>query len=248
MKKNISIVTALIVLLCSLTNTPVYAKECTHEYTNDVCEKCGEYILHNFENSICFYTIKNDVPIWEKPTKYSERIDTIKNERTLLYIDGLLRNQYGNIWLHVSSGGFVYSENTFLIFEALFITSYQKVTALGEKFELLSFYDLVQPGGTGDYKKWLDPSAKHILYNVEIQQNMYQMTAEEIGNIHYGYLGRAIGIDSETLLRAGGIVNIITSKSLLKNIDACINSYCDNENDVINVQRGIDYYDSDVFE
>lgn len=77
---------------------------------------------------------------------------------------------------------------------------------------------------------------------------MYQMTAEEIGNIHYGFLGRSIGIDPETLLYAGGIVNIITSKSLIKNINACVDSYCDDENDVINVQRGIDYFDSDVFE
>lgn len=74
------------------------------------------------------------------------------------------------------------------------------------------------------------------------------MTAEEIGNIHYGFLGRSIGIDSETLLYAGGIVNIITSKSLIKNINACINSYCDDENDITNVQRGIDYYNSGVFE
>lgn len=252
MKKNVSIVIVLIVLLCSLTNIPVYAQECTHEYTNDICEKCGEYILHDFEESIYFYTIKNDVPIWERPTKYSERIDTIENKRTLLCIDGLLRNQYGNIWLHISSGGFVYSENTFLVFEVLALQSLQRVTALGEKFELFSFYDLVQPGGTRDYKKWLDPSAKHILYNVEVQQNMYQMTAEEIGNIHYGFLGRAIDIDSKFLLYMGGAVNLKTSKfilkNIIKNIDACINSYCDSEEDVLNVQRGINYYDSGVFE
>ena len=248
MKRKISLIITLTILLCFLRVVPVYAEECEHEFINDVCEKCGEYPLHSFEESICFYTIKKDVPIWEKPTKYSERVKTIKAERTPLYIDGALRNQYGNIWLHINSGGFVYSENTFLIFEGLALTSYQKTIALGSKYALISFYDLVRPGGTCDYKRWLDPSAKQILYNIEFQQNLYQMTAEEIGNIHYGFLGRSIGIDSETLLYAGGIVNIITSKSLIKNIDACINSYCDDENDVANVQRGIDYYDSGVFE
>ncbi len=248
MKKSISLVIILSILFCSLRAIPVYAQECNHEYTNDVCEKCGKYTLHNFEESICFYTIKKNVPIWEKPTKYSELIETIEDERTPLYIDGVLRNQYGNVWLHISSGGFVYSENTFLIFESLFFSSYQRTIALGTKYDLLCFYDLVKPGGTRDYKRWLDPSAKQTLYNIEIQQNLYQMTAEEIGNIHYGFLGRSIGIDPETLLYAGGIVNIITSKSLIKNINACVDSYCDDENDVINVQRGIDYFDSDVFE
>lgn len=86
MKKNISLAIILSILICSLSTIPVYAQECDHEYTNDVCEKCGEYTLHHFEETICFYTIKNDVPIWERPTKYSNLIETIEDVLSLIHI------------------------------------------------------------------------------------------------------------------------------------------------------------------
>lgn len=250
MKKIVFFVFSIILIMSS--STSIWAKNCNHKYSYDVCINCGKYNLHEFEEDICCYTAKNDVAIMSEPNKGSSILETMYDQDSLIYIDGILRNQHGNIWLHVNSEntGFIFINNIYLNLDALVITSYQQATALGLEKSLVCFYDLVRPGGTRDYKKWLDPSLKNIPYTVKIKDSFYQMTAEELGNIHYGYLGKTLNIDSEILLYGGGGANIISNFSLerlKKIVESCVNSYCDNEDDVYDVIRGINYFESGEF-
>lgn len=185
------------------------AKSCKHDYTNDICNKCGYVRIHEFEKSITFYTIKDNVPVWSLPTKNSNLIKTIEKCDSSVEIDGITRNQYGNIWLQASNmGGFIYVENLYLNFEVLAIQNYQYIASYNDSIlGMTEFYELVKPGGTADYKKWLDPSNRGIEYNVNFRDRCCRMTAEDLGNIHYGYLGRLIGFPPDFLLYAGGIVN-----------------------------------------
>lgn len=214
MKKLYSILRRVVCVMLALAiMTPLVAyadSPCKHKYKNDVCTKCGALRVHEFNSSITFYTAKDDVPIWSKPTKYSARVETISDQDTSIQIDGILRNEYGNVWFRISDEEtYVYIENLYLDFGTLVLQNYQLVTYSDDPAVVLGeFYNLVKPGGRADYKVWLDPGGKSIPYTVRLGTfDYYNMTAEELGNIHYGYLARALGVNTDIILYAGGAVN-----------------------------------------
>ena len=106
MKKLYPVLRSVICVMLVLTMmAPLAAyadSTCKHKYKNDVCTKCGALRVHEFNSSITFYTAKDDVPIWSKPTKHSTRVKTISDQDTSIQIDGILRNEYGNVWLRLA--------------------------------------------------------------------------------------------------------------------------------------------------
>ena len=205
-----SLVSIILIFLLVFPVT-AFAAGCNHKYKNDVCKKCGELRLHTFDQSITFYTTKDNVPIWKKPTKNSIKLYEIDSADTSIQLEAILRNQYGNIWLKVEDeDAYIYIDNVYLDFITLTMQNYQKITVWdNDEMRLAAFYDLVKPEGSADYKEWLDPGGKGIEYSVKVNDSYYMMTAEELGNIHYGFLGRAAGFDENVLLYAGGTVNVI---------------------------------------
>lgn len=207
----ISSVFSIIILLCMLNlEVDALSVKHKHQYTNDVCKKCGDIRLHSFDFPIPVYTRKANVPIWEQPTKNSTKIREIENEDTYFEVDAVMRNQYNNIWLKLSSQNeYVYLDNIYLDFDKLVLQNYQQIVGMeSDETRIIEFYNFVKPGGKADYKKWLDPSSRGIQYNVKIGTDFYQMTAEELGNIHYGFLGKAAGFEDDILLYAGGGLNV----------------------------------------
>lgn len=285
LKKIVYLFVCVLIIFAFLPPVSIaYAKSCNHDYgQTDVCKKCGNLRIHYFDYSITVRTAKANVPVWNKPTKYSKLVKEITDSDVYINIDGILRNQYGNIWFKISGKDqYIYIDNIYIDFFTLVLQNYQQIF-IWEKPEtqLAAFYDLVKPGGEADYKCWLDPGGKEIQYTVRFMDNYYSMTAQELGNIHYGYLGRVVGIDSNILLYAGGIVNqwgklqwdkiklyamassiacstgnsrvCVTAiykpiKTVVENIyHECSSSYCDEQADAINVEKGINYYDTGLF-
>ena len=73
----------------------------------------------------------------------------------------------------------------------------------------LYFVDKVKPGGDWDFKaqeEWTLNSSTTYSYNG------LTLRYDDIGNIHYGYVGRVL-FEESTLLRAGGMVQIYTHTS-----------------------------------
>lgn len=206
---KIDVIGMLMLLVCLLSPCTVQAKECKHKFVNDVCKKCGYFTVHEFEDSITFFTKKDKVPVWSEPKKNSSLVEEIDSIGEQVQIDGLLRNKSGNIWLRaVNEGGYVFIDNLYLDFSVLAVGNYQNIYVLDKaEAQAVEFFNLVRPGGQADYKNWLDPSSKGIEYTVLFDDTFYQMTAEELGNIHYGFLGTAVGFSSDVLLYAGGMVN-----------------------------------------
>lgn len=196
-----------ILLVFNCTKITSEAKSCKHSFKNDVCKKCSYVRVHEFEESILFYTAKDEVPVWSEPTKNSELVKEIPDKNTMVDLEGVLRNQYGNIWLKVDGKGYIYIENLYLNFESLVACSWQEIYALEGEAAIAEFYNQVSPNGSADYKRWLDPSSKGIIYKVSIKDELYDMTAEELGNINYGYLGKMVGFTDDVLLYAGGALN-----------------------------------------
>lgn len=206
----VSIVSIILIFLMVFPVT-AFAAGCNHKYKHDVCKKCGKLRLHTFDNSITFYIAKDDVPIWQKPASDSAKIREIDSADTQIQVDAILRNQHGNIWLKLKDEDeYIYIDNVYLDFVTLAMQNFQKIIVWDdEETRLTAFYDLVRPEGSADYKEWLDPGGKGIEYSVKINNSYYTMTAEELGNIHYGFLGRAAGFEEDVLLYAGGAVNVM---------------------------------------
>ena len=99
----------------------------------------------------------------------------------------------------------------------------------------------VRPGGKWDYKK----SGK----NPEM---------EHVGNFNYGATGRAAGYERETLLRAGGVVQIVTGRSRPEFGSPIDNmkfgnknpntSYGDDPRDQRMIESGMNWYDENYYE
>ena len=251
-----TLVCSILAIVLLSSSTVVYAKSCEHSYGDtDVCKKCGNIRVHSFDYSIPFYTVKENVPIWSSPTKNSKLIEEVAEQDTEIAIDGILRNKYGNIWLKVASKNqYIFIDNLYIDFLVLSLRNFQQIFYYHDDFEIeiIEFCNFVKEKGRADYKAWLDPSSKGIEYKVRIGNDYYTMTAEELGNIHYGYLGRAVGIGANILLYAGGGVNVYGEVTqlpidIVDILNKCINSYCDDSADAENVKKGIDYFDTGTF-
>lgn len=209
-KALMSVVTIILVFLLVFPVT-AFAVGCKHKYKHDVCKKCGDLRLHTFNQSITFYTAKDSVPIWKQPTKNSAKLREIDSANSQIELGAILRNQYGNIWFKLEDeDAYVYIDNVYIDLITLSMQNFQRIIVWdNDETRMAAFYDLVRPEGSADYKEWLDPGGKSIQYSIRINDSYYKMTAEELGNIHYGFLGRAVGFEEDFLLYAGGGVNVI---------------------------------------
>ena len=72
------------------------------------------------------------------------------------------------------------------------------------------FYDAVKDGGKWDYKR-LPKGSEWIPRNGVFSVNGKKMTAEQLGNINYGFTGSVLGFPAPVLRMAGGFVAIKNS-------------------------------------
>lgn len=98
----------------------------------------------------------------------------------------------------------------------------------------------VREGGPWDYKREIGWDK---VRTVKIDGETYYLTGEDIGNIHYGYVGREL-FKRKTLLSAAGIVQILTGSARAEWFD----SYFDDPTDQAAIKRGIDWFEDDRFE
>lgn len=78
-----------------------------------------------------------------------------------------------------------------------------------------------------------------------INGKIYALTGEDIGNIHYAYVGRSRGFSTTTLCKAGGLVQTLTSKGA-NLFQFSYDSYYDDPNDQVAIRRGASWYDTGI--
>ena len=70
------------------------------------------------------------------------------------------------------------------------------------------------------------------------------MEPQDIGNFHYGYVGRAYGLTTETLVLGGGIIQLRDHGS--DTLENCLSeSFCDDIRDTYFVKLGAQKYDEE---
>ncbi|MGG1659544.1 polymorphic toxin type 44 domain-containing protein [Brevibacillus sp. NRS-1366] len=97
----------------------------------------------------------------------------------------------------------------------------------------------VRPGGPWDYKREI---GWNNLRTVKVNGTKYYLTGEDIGNIHYGFVGRD-HFSKKTLLSAAGMVQILVGTARLEWFD----SYFDDPTDQAAIARGITWYETGDF-
>ena len=165
-------------------------------------------------------------------------------------VTGVVRNNRDNIFLRLTDGNYVYSKDVAFDFE--------------KNGQLMADYHANHKGGY--YSKFramcgevdgvmntrkLDPSSKNIPYNVyyKSENRVDIRTAEDIGNMLFGYVARKIGMSS-IIAKLGNAYHNITDDDGDNNkgnnnsatINSCLNSWCDDPKDVSCINEGISYY------
>lgn len=132
-----------------------------------------------------------------------------------------------------------------VIYETLYTAELQltgdpiKAAAIAYISTAIVFADNVKIGGTWDFKQEL---GWNTYYNTKINGGIYYLPGEDIGNIHYGFVGRTL-FPASILKRAAGLVQIIGGDYKVE----WYSTYFDDPNDQIAIQRGIDYFNTGVF-
>lgn len=107
----------------------------------------------------------------------------------------------------------------------------------------VEFASKVAEGQPWDYKRAIGWN-KYRTCTINGKQRI--LKGEDIGNIHYGYVGTSRGFSTTTLCKAGGLVQVITSKGgSLKQFT--YKSYYDDPNDQVAIKRGTSWYNTGSF-
>lgn len=130
-----------------------------------------------------------------------------------------------------------------VVFDAAFnaYLSINPVMAYPQAYMFVGVYfaSQVKGGGDWDYKATLGTTST---YRTLVNGSYYSLTGEQIGNINYGYVGKTY-FASGILKSAAGVVQIASGTADI----AWFSSYFDDPRDQVEIQRGIDYYDTGVF-
>ncbi|OEI75434.1 hypothetical protein BG616_15030 [Bacillus subtilis] len=97
------------------------------------------------------------------------------------------------------------------------------------------FASKVKTGGPWDYKLKYGPKKKYIF---DTKGGCYNPTGEDLGNIHYGYVGRAAGFSDSFLRTAAGAYQIYSGTSKVK----WYKSYFDDPKDQKMIDLGLRLY------
>lgn len=161
--------------------------------------------------------------------KYGERFQ----------VNGVVRNNRGNVFLRLEDGYYVYSGDVAFDFDenGQRMDDYH-CNNMGEFY--MTFLKMNQEGGVMDVKT-LDPSSKKIPYKAYygFENRLVTKTAEQLGNELYGYVGSKIGISRIILGSADLLVNMCRGNFSVENY---LYSYNDDPEDADSIDEGIDYY------
>lgn len=100
-------------------------------------------------------------------------------------------------------------------------------------------------GGAWDYKGvvgWDTIKLVKMDKNSKPNVNTYAIYGEDIGNIHYGYVGRTF-YPAWMLRSAAGLIQILSNGVNISQF----NSYFDDPNDQLSINMGINYFDTGYF-
>lgn len=250
MKKNVSTILFLSLWISVVAFVGVQAEDGhIHEYEwngydTDVCYICGEINIH-WTDDLYFVTINDNAPVRFEPRKSADVAYRLSTGSSVTIV-GRIRNEYDNVWLVTSDGYYVFIDNMAFDFGTAMVQAYQLSCAeYGEDaaVTLSAFYNTFANDGPYDLKDDSHLGYKSD-YSVMIGGCLLndKFKGEELGNILYGYVACAAGFDEDNIIRLGGTAVELADYDLLGAGACAIFNWCDNEDDISDIRKGIEYY------
>ena len=204
---------AYIIVVLSICNTMPYKTYAANSYSDLIPSE-----IVNTKMDIPFVTSRANVPVYSEPTRLSEygsyQIRVISVSLTPVTIVARARNKWGNLWGQLKGGGWIYmggipqvgndpngiEGNLILDFDALTRLTKQEISNIipiglaGNNQRQTFFINRVKPKGNWDVKEYLAspwPNAK--TYTVKFGNKYDRLSAADIGNVLFAYMGRHIG-------------------------------------------------------
>lgn len=171
----------------------------------------------------------------------SSSVEYRKQYHEHVRVNGVVRNNRGNVFFRLVDGNYVYSGDVAFDFEANaeLLNNYHALN-MGDFY--YTFYKMNLRGGVMDVIT-LDPLYERIPYNTYFrsEDRLTTKTAEELGNMMYGYVGLDIGLDKYMLQAADILANVIVNHKF--DFNNYLYSYNDDPEDADSIDEGINYYE-----
>ena len=272
MKRLLNFALSIVIAVCILEPTMVYAEECEHNFDrgfiSDICTKCGAIRSDiDVPYELPFITREDSVVARKEPRQSSDVVNTYELG-TRIKVVARIRNEHNNMWLKLSDGSYMYSERAAFDYDsmasfALDSVRYTASVACPPNISFSNGFYLesspCQPGimgamlfyfredGPFDLKQreilGLDSHDYYIYAKGEFQDERY--TGEELGNILYGYVCRNVEIPLNSAIKYAGLAQEGSSPF---DTAACffLNdlSRCDDENDIDMIKFGWNDFNS----
>lgn len=128
MKHMIALSLSLMVIVCALPPTTVYAADpgqCEHNYyrdsfMSDICTECGQIrpdIDAPYE--LPFITREDSVVAREEPRQDSNVVMRYDELGTKIQVVARVRNEHGNVWLKLSDGSYMFADRAAFDFDSM---------------------------------------------------------------------------------------------------------------------------------
>lgn len=189
-----------------------------------------------------YFTVAVDTPVFNEASLGATQNGSLSKRDAVTIIERIDNN--GQHFGKTNEGKYLYMDDLYFDFQRHLDSNRSNMISFGTHF---GFFDNVKSGGKWDFKYSLTTSRS---YNCLIGGKVVSLTGEQIGNIHYGYVGSTM-FAPIILFWGAGIAHVKDNEIVDKDgnkigsinvINLNLDSYGDDPKDKMNVQQGIDYY------
>lgn len=273
MKRMLAFALSIVIAVCIMKPTTVYAEECEHNYDwgfeSDICTKCGA--IRPGIDAPCelpFITREDTVVARKEPRQSSDVVNTYELG-TRIKVIARLRNEHNNMWLKLSDGSYMFSDRAAFDYDSMASFALDNVyltagmlcppdisSSNGDVID--AGFASCEPGIKGSMLLHFREDGRYDLkqrdmlgcdsydYYVYAKGEFQdeRYTGEDLGNILYGYVCRDVGISLNDAIYYAGLA----ADSGLSDAAACLFLYdlsrCDDENDTEMVKFGWNDFNS----
>ncbi len=262
MKRMLAFALSIVIAVCIMNPTTVYAEECEHNYDwgfesgneSDICTKCGAIrpgIDAPYE--LPFITREDTVVARKEPRQSSDVVNTYELG-TRIKVVARLRNEYDNMWLKLSDGSYMFSDRAAFDYDSMASSALNNVYLTADKMCLNDYLWTASglespPCLSGILESMLiyfredgpcDLKRRDILGLNSYDYYVYakgefqdeRYTGHALGNILYGYVCRDVGISLNDAIKCAGLAEGLGPSDAAVCLFLNDLSRCDDEDDI----------------
>lgn len=262
MKRVLAFALSIVIAVCIMNPTTVYAEECEHNFDrgfeskneSDICTKCGA-IRPNIDApyELPFITREDTVVARKEPRQSSDVVNTYELG-TKIKVVARIRNEYDNMWLKLSDGSYMFSDRAAFDYDSMSSVALDNVyqtaflMCLPNDTLWMDFGLERPPCMAGMLSSMLTHFREDGPYDLKrrdilgLSSDYYiyakgkfldeRYTGHDLGNILYGYVCRDVGISLKDAIKYAGLAEGLGPSDTAVCLFLNDLSRCDDEDDI----------------